>query len=287
MERLDQLRQCDVRAVFLVLGECCELGQIPQAWCRHLHDRLRSILHTALTIIMDCQGPAAEGMKGPGASDRVLLLGDLGPGARENVQHFMATDSIRNDPIVPAWKRLRVTVGARTRQQLVSDAEWYSSGVYNVYYRTNRIDHRLVAQCPSGEDGMLILEQWREIGGPAYSTREIQMMELLIRELAHLISEGRIIPPRDAEGTDLSNRLRDVLRLVGDGLAEKEVAAELGLSPHTVHDYVKELHRILGVQTRGELVARTYHVSRADILTPPFRGIAKSLPLNDLSIDNS
>ncbi|HTO96771.1 MAG TPA: LuxR C-terminal-related transcriptional regulator, partial [Myxococcales bacterium] len=41
------------------------------------------------------------------------------------------------------------------------------------------------------------------------------------------------------------------------GRSEKQVAAQLGLSLHTVHDYVKGLHRRLGVQSRGELLAAT------------------------------
>ncbi|MCC6623516.1 MAG: hypothetical protein IT385_19805 [Deltaproteobacteria bacterium] len=40
------------------------------------------------------------------------------------------------------------------------------------------------------------------------------------------------------------------------GLSEKQIAAELGMSPHTVHDHVKRLHLRFGVQSRGELIAR-------------------------------
>ncbi|XXX81759.1 helix-turn-helix transcriptional regulator [Sorangium sp. So ce134] len=53
----------------------------------------------------------------------------------------------------------------------------------------------------------------------------------------------------------LSPRLRDALRGLARGLSEKEIAAELRISPHTVHDYVKALHRHFGVQSRGELLA--------------------------------
>ncbi len=40
------------------------------------------------------------------------------------------------------------------------------------------------------------------------------------------------------------------------GLGEKQVADELGVSPHTVHEYVKALYRRLGVTSRAELFAR-------------------------------
>jgi FixJ family two-component response regulator len=53
----------------------------------------------------------------------------------------------------------------------------------------------------------------------------------------------------------LTPRLRQTLELLLQGDSEKQVAFRLGLSRHTVHDYVKSLHRHFGVQSRGELMA--------------------------------
>ena len=47
-----------------------------------------------------------------------------------------------------------------------------------------------------------------------------------------------------------------LLRGLARGRSEKQLAADLGLSPHTVHEYVKALHRHFGVQRRSELLAR-------------------------------
>jgi PAS domain S-box-containing protein len=60
-----------------------------------------------------------------------------------------------------------------------------------------------------------------------------------------------------AEIRDLPPRLRQILDGLCAGLAEKEIAAQLNLSPHTVHDYVRTLYRRFGVQNRAGLVART------------------------------
>lgn len=54
----------------------------------------------------------------------------------------------------------------------------------------------------------------------------------------------------------LSAREQEVLRLLVDGLSEKQVAARLILSPETVHTYVKRLYGKLRVRSRGELLAR-------------------------------
>ena len=39
------------------------------------------------------------------------------------------------------------------------------------------------------------------------------------------------------------------------GASEKELAYELNVSPHTVHEHVKAIHRAFGARSRGELLA--------------------------------
>ena len=54
----------------------------------------------------------------------------------------------------------------------------------------------------------------------------------------------------------LPPRLRQTLVGLLQGDSEKQVAAKLQLSPHTVHVYVKSLYRRFRVASRGELLAR-------------------------------
>jgi DNA-binding NarL/FixJ family response regulator len=63
--------------------------------------------------------------------------------------------------------------------------------------------------------------------------------------------------PPAATGLDrpLSRRLRQTLDLLLAGEGEKQIALKLTLSPHTVHDYVKAVYRLFGVNTRAELLA--------------------------------
>lgn len=58
------------------------------------------------------------------------------------------------------------------------------------------------------------------------------------------------------EGIKLSPRARQVLTCLLNGDSEKQIALRLQISPHTVHTYVKKLHQTLGVNSRGELLAR-------------------------------
>ncbi|MFZ2875163.1 MAG: helix-turn-helix transcriptional regulator, partial [Phycisphaerales bacterium] len=54
----------------------------------------------------------------------------------------------------------------------------------------------------------------------------------------------------------LSPREQEVLSALLLGKSIREIAVESGRSAHTVHDHVKNLHRKLRANSRGELVAR-------------------------------
>jgi DNA-binding NarL/FixJ family response regulator len=54
----------------------------------------------------------------------------------------------------------------------------------------------------------------------------------------------------------LSEREREVLRLLADGLVKKEVAARMSISLHTVDNYVRRIYAKLHVNTLGGAVAR-------------------------------
>jgi FixJ family two-component response regulator len=59
---------------------------------------------------------------------------------------------------------------------------------------------------------------------------------------------------------ELSSRLRQTLEHLLRGDSEKQAAMHLGLSRHTVHDYVKALYKQFGASSRGELLAACMRV---------------------------
>lgn len=59
----------------------------------------------------------------------------------------------------------------------------------------------------------------------------------------------------------LCRRERQTLELLLTGASEKEIAAQLGLSVHTVHQYVKAIYRRFDVTSRAQLMARSLRAS--------------------------
>jgi DNA-binding CsgD family transcriptional regulator len=76
----------------------------------------------------------------------------------------------------------------------------------------------------------------------------------LVAEFCRFVGERLGKPTRPGDG--LAPRVQQTLDRLLQGDSEKQIAARLGISPHTVHVYVKSLYRHYGVCSRGELLAR-------------------------------
>jgi DNA-binding CsgD family transcriptional regulator len=74
----------------------------------------------------------------------------------------------------------------------------------------------------------------------------------------------------------LRPRIAQTLGLLLDGGSEKEMAAQMGVTHHTVHVYMKTIYRHFGVCTRAELMAL--------ILKALLRSVTKTSALDDPAI---
>ena len=102
------------------------------------------------------------------------------------------------------------------------------------------------------------LEYSRGLGQPAFSERDQAMLRVIASQL-DLLSAGRnITSQRVQTPSDLSRRQREVLELLLVGKNCKQIASELGLSVHTVNDYIKAIYRRYDVSCRAELLAAAH-----------------------------
>jgi len=76
-----------------------------------------------------------------------------------------------------------------------------------------------------------------------------------VKHLADALAQPRCLQVLDAGGVNLlTNREQDVMRLVAEGLGNREIAQQLNLSQHTVKNYLFHIFDKLGVSNRVELV---------------------------------
>lgn len=71
-----------------------------------------------------------------------------------------------------------------------------------------------------------------------------------------VVQSFKSTPPRGDEAADLSPRERSVLDGLAGGLAYKQIADQLGVSIHTVRNYIRRIYEKLHVCTRTEAVAK-------------------------------
>jgi DNA-binding CsgD family transcriptional regulator len=104
----------------------------------------------------------------------------------------------------------------------------------------------LLAEWATKSDGTrFIISVHRSREMPAFTARDIATMKLI-----RLACENT----RPKAGVKMTRRLDQVLTALERGLTEKECAKELNLSRHTVHVYVKSLHKRFMAHSRGELL---------------------------------
>jgi DNA-binding NarL/FixJ family response regulator len=96
------------------------------------------------------------------------------------------------------------------------------------------------------------------------------------RELRYLLEAlGEALPLRviDARGTALlSRREHEVVRCVAEGLSNREIAQRLGLTEHTVKNYLFRIFDKLGVSKRVEVVLYAYSMGGGGEIEKPSVG---------------
>jgi DNA-binding CsgD family transcriptional regulator len=83
------------------------------------------------------------------------------------------------------------------------------------------------------------------------AAREIERASALLGKLASGRDSAGLAPT-----TKLTTREREVLRLVAQGLGDKEIGAALGLSKHTAHRHIANILTKLDVPSRAAAVAQ-------------------------------
>ena len=251
MEKTDLLRVHDVRGAYRLIGECRDLGSDPTLW--------QTRLFTGLSPLFG--GVTATGGEGrvTGTQCSIVPLTFFDSGfdtsERSTYLAYMRNGGPTADPFIRAFPRMSNRAVAHTRGQLVRDREYYRSEVFDRYFRTGNVGHRLASIFPAAGGGAIsLLHLHRPPRARDFSARERALLEFFHDELGPLIGRA-LVSAAEPTPASLSPRLRQTLACLVEGDTEKQIAVRLGVSPATLHEYVTALYRRFSVNSRAQLLA--------------------------------
>jgi DNA-binding CsgD family transcriptional regulator len=253
-----RLRLSDVRAVFGLVGECGELGLDSALWRAHMLVELLRL--TGGKVAMG--GPTRMHDRFSNAQPLpVIEVGWDGPREQGIFQQYMLDRMHLKDPAISRFGARLASLPAgvksltRSRRQLADDRAWYASAAFCDYLRPSGVDDGLMSLVLMADGQAHGIALFRPPGERRFAARDRRLLHLFHTELApHLLFD--LAPPGCDPVSRLPPRLREVLACLVEGDSERQAAVRLGLSPSTAHQYVKAIYRGLGVNTRGELMAR-------------------------------
>jgi DNA-binding CsgD family transcriptional regulator len=157
------------------------------------------------------------------------------------------------------------TLCARRRERL---------SIYHQFLRPERVTvfTTVMWRTDQGASGITLARTGRgaRFGAGAVRTLELLLPAIRLADALVGLQQREAVPPvfdAWADDAGLSAREREVTRLVVRGLENREIAAVLGVSSHTVRNQLVSIFRKADVSTRAELVfvAATFEPPRAAV----------------------
>lgn len=259
MPKSSRLKLSQVRAAFQLVSECCELGADPIAWRLHLLRGINRLVDG--DVAFGGRADWGDVVKGVSSRDKILqVFSDIGwatDSDRRVYLDWITHGTPLDNPMTRVLMERGVFKSVSTRPDLVDVSNWRRAPLVDSFRHTARLDEAMCSVELLEPGKLLLLAVQRSIGRRAFQERERRLLELIHDEVRrHLGTRLALFDARSVY--DLPPRLRDVLHCLLEGDGEKQVAARLGLSPHTIHTHIKRLHRRFGAATRGELLVRCY-----------------------------
>lgn len=244
----------DVIRVMRVLADMRDLRGDVAAQRKRLADGATQLFGAmyAFTVVFDRLTPTQP------VEVRDLILGGTPPAELGPVYECGWAQSpelgYRSDPLIAHAADSPEDQASGSVESLIGRTAWERSPIYPTIAEPLKLGDVAVTYRRSGARAMG-LSVIRGAEDRPYSPREVALLGLLAREWLRDHDEQGY----DWLGTqpvDLTDRQRDVLRLMLRGLGAKQIAQELGLQAETVYAYSKAMYARYRVSDRQELTSR-------------------------------
>jgi DNA-binding CsgD family transcriptional regulator len=254
LSKSNALRLREIREIFRLAGDCRTLGTNRLAWNQLLIERAAAQFDAVMTNAALIQAKLVPGFK----SEIPDHLGDYWeqPEFRTKWLDIISRNDYKVFSSVKIFHRRFSNQLTLSREQLIRDAQWANSVELNEFRKPCGQDDFVYSMCRVSTSPFAHLVTINKaFGGKKFTARQRKQLQLLHAELTLLFEADLTLERAPTKPLDrLPARLRQVLEFLFEGATEKQIAFRMGLSRHTVHDYVKSLHRRLGVHSRAELI---------------------------------
>ncbi len=256
----------DVRGVVRLLSETAASRERPSIMKRRIASGLASMIDADAWIWGVSELDVAGSLRGGFAT---MLHDGL------NESQLAALYKLSYDSKLPAPEIAKMieyfrlgTHFTRLREDLVSAEAWRGSAHYKQYRAPNNLDEFICSIYPVREGTWSVVAFHRHTGRAAFSARDRRLVHVVMSELGALHADTGALESPDGVGVvGLSPRLRTVLGLLLEGWSRMQIAEHLGLSRHTIAEYMRSTYRHFGVRSQRELQARFHSGDGGDL--PP------------------
>ena len=258
MAQSKQIKCSDVQEMLRLIGECRELGDDPIIWRQHFMAGVARLVDADVSAGAEMEGC----LNGPQRTPGVAVWGFQHGFNVEGLQIIWEWSVTAPDMSI-LWNKVQDQLRTSPspgitlpRQQLLSDREWDRSPDRQIAMRTMGADAVIHSfrQLP-GYDAFDGICWFRAEGRPTFNEREVSFIAMMHQEVTRLIG-GPLARFNEPHPFQLPRRVRQVHGCVLEGDSDKQIAARLALSQHTVNQYNKQIFRHFSVTSRTELLGR-------------------------------
>lgn len=259
MSRSNRPRLRELRGVYLLAGECLELGADPLVWRTHLAQRVTQVVGDSVALVYELSAPRlGDGELAPALVD----AGWRNARERRSFTAYLESEVASENPLLHRVLSSTAAFETMSARSVLPLATWRRLAVAEYITAAGlEIDCFTTTSRREGAHRDVITVHAHQ-GRRALSIRERRALSLLHRELLPHLGV-RLASFGAPSALDLPPRARQVLLRLLMGDSVKQAARRLGLSVHTVNDYTKRIHEHFGVQSRGELLFRLGGLGRS------------------------
>jgi DNA-binding CsgD family transcriptional regulator len=259
MPKSMHIAHAHLQAISRLLGECRELGDDAVVWRQHFYAGLGRLLGAELVLSGEVGGCLSGQYRMHGGTAWGFERGfDLR--GYEALGQAFAVDPCQSEMWTLQMEAIRdnphkgfVLGGEST----FPEQQWRRTYDYQVICRNMGVDRNIhsMQRIAAGHESYDSIALCRPPGESSFDEREAALLGWAHQETARLVG-GALAGWADPSPSALAPRPRQVLHCLLEGDSDKQIAARLQLSPHTVNQYTKQIYRHFHVSGRTELLSR-------------------------------